>query len=84
MWNIILLNEQCPFVKSIKRENQKYWPCDHEMNHRKVCVEKWCPVAASQQPVEDSMTKFVKKQQDMPPEFNQVVDQMLDDEIANG
>jgi len=28
--------------------------------------------------------KMVANQEDMPPEFNQVVDKMLDDEIANG
>ena len=29
------------------------------------------------------LAKLVKNQQDMPPEFNQAVDKMLDDEIAN-
>jgi len=52
MWNIIILNEQCPFIESVKKENQKYWPCTHEINHRKECNERWCPVAASQQAVE--------------------------------
>lgn len=28
--------------------------------------------------------KIVANQEDMPPEFNQAVDKMLDDEIANG
>lgn len=44
LWNIKILNQQCPFLGSVKKTSAQFYPCLHELNHRKHCEEIWCPL----------------------------------------
>ena len=79
---------QCKYMKEyLKSMPRCMWPNKLPQRNLKnsYVIPDWCPLPdAYQQTVEDRMAKFIKNQEDMPPEFNQAVDKMLDDEIANG
>ena len=44
MWTIILINEQCPFLGSVKKTENKYFPCSHDVNQYRFCAKNYCPI----------------------------------------
>ena len=50
----------------------------------KLAMEDIFELISTDNKASQQIGKMIANQEDMPPEFNRVVDKMLDDEIANG
>lgn len=58
MWNITIINDQCPFNGTVKQSTEQFYPCDHEHNHTKKCIEKWCPLVTKQSPCQSCFQAY--------------------------
>jgi len=82
----VIDNKYCSWRIGPFHANDHY-TCRHHKYYAKPCSYDGCPIKntdASQCAVAADLLNLAENQKDMPPEFNKVVDKMLDDEIANG